>query len=238
RAAARPEEGLRAERQGGLRPRRRDRLPELGDEAEHRHRRLRSLERQGVLVRGHRDQDQAVRGGRRLPRRPDLRERRQAGQGPPRRPRPRRQDPLAGRLHADPDRPDQEREADDLQGDHPAGRPREGRLAEPCWIRGRARALPRRSTRQMTEDATTQVAPTGRRRPSIGIAPGIGLLLVGVVLAWLMVNLVKTPSGFFSIFLDGLTLCLVFGLVALWYWLVCWFLELINFAHGDIFLLG
>ncbi len=67
----------------------------------------------------------------------------------------------------------------------------------------------------MTEDATTQVAPTGRRRPSIGIAPGIGLLLVGVVLAWLMVNLVKTPSGFFSIFLDGLTLGLVYGLVAL-----------------------
>jgi branched-chain amino acid transport system permease protein len=90
----------------------------------------------------------------------------------------------------------------------------------------------------MTEDATAQVALAGRRRRSIGVAPGIGLLLVGVVLAWLMVNLVKTPSGFFSIFLDGLTLGLVYGLVALGYSLVYGILELINFAHGDIFMLG
>src|SRR6266513_1761359 len=32
----------------------------------------------------------------------------------------------------------------------------------------------------MTEDATAQVVTAGRRRASIGVAPGIGLLLVGV----------------------------------------------------------
>jgi branched-chain amino acid transport system permease protein len=90
----------------------------------------------------------------------------------------------------------------------------------------------------MAEDATIQAPSTRRRRRSIGVAPGVGLLLVGVVVAWLIVNLIKTPSAFFSIFLDGLTLGLVYALIALGYSLVYGILELINFAHGDIFMLG
>jgi branched-chain amino acid transport system permease protein len=90
----------------------------------------------------------------------------------------------------------------------------------------------------MTEEASIQALPVRRRRRSVGVAPGIGLLLVGVVVAWLIVNLVKTPSAFFSVFLDGLTLGLVYALIALGYSLVYGILELINFAHGDIFMLG
>ncbi len=71
-----------------------------------------------------------------------------------------------------------------------------------------------------------------------GVVPWLGWLFVLAVLFWLGVNLVKTPSDFVSIALEGLTLGLVYGLVALGYSLVYGILELINFAHGDVFMLG
>jgi branched-chain amino acid transport system permease protein len=64
------------------------------------------------------------------------------------------------------------------------------------------------------------------------------VLLVVLVVVWLAINLYKTPSDFFSVFLEGLTLGLVYGLIALGYSLVYGILELINFAHGDVFMLG
>jgi branched-chain amino acid transport system permease protein len=71
-----------------------------------------------------------------------------------------------------------------------------------------------------------------------GVVPWIGRGLVVILLFWLAVNLVKTPADFFSVFLEGVTLGLVYGLVALGYSLVYGILELINFAHGDVFMLG
>ncbi len=50
-------------------------------------------------------------------------------------------------------------------------------------------------------------------------------------------NLVKDPTEFFSVFLIGLTTGAVYGLVALGYTLVYGILQLINFAHGDVFAL-
>src|SRR6059036_2028712 len=84
----------------------------------------------------------------------------------------------------------------------------------------------------MSATATTEALPT-RWVPRIGALSAIGLVLV-----WLGINLAKEPSAFASTFLDGLTLGLVYGLVALGYSLVYGILELINFAHGDIFMLG
>src|SRR2546423_8155223 len=89
----------------------------------------------------------------------------------------------------------------------------------------------------MSASATTEALPT-RRVPRINLLSAIGLLFVAVVLFWLGVNLVKEPAAFASVFLDGLTLGLVYGLIALGYSLVYGILELINFAHGDIFMLG
>jgi branched-chain amino acid transport system permease protein len=63
-------------------------------------------------------------------------------------------------------------------------------------------------------------------------------LLVGVVLAWLGVNLVKDANTFFRVFLIGISQGAVYALVALGYTLVYGILELINFAHGDVFMLG
>jgi branched-chain amino acid transport system permease protein len=71
-----------------------------------------------------------------------------------------------------------------------------------------------------------------------GVVPWLGMALVALLIAWLAVNLVKTPADFASIALEGLTLGLVYGLVALGYTLVYGILELINFAHGDVFMLG
>ena len=50
-------------------------------------------------------------------------------------------------------------------------------------------------------------------------------------------NLVKDPTEFFSVFVIGLTTGAVYGLVALGYTLVYGILQLINFAHGDVFAL-
>jgi branched-chain amino acid transport system permease protein len=79
---------------------------------------------------------------------------------------------------------------------------------------------------------------THRRRPSEYITPVLGLILVGAILAWLVVNAIQAPDQFFRVFLIGLTNGALYALVALGYTLVYGILELINFAHGDVFMLG
>ena len=68
--------------------------------------------------------------------------------------------------------------------------------------------------------------------------PVLGSLLLTLLFVWLGVNLVKGPAYFFTIALIGLTNGAVYALVALGYTLVYGILELINFAHGDVFMLG
>jgi branched-chain amino acid transport system permease protein len=65
----------------------------------------------------------------------------------------------------------------------------------------------------------------------------IGLLFVALLLAWLAYDLYKSPRDFWTIFLIGLTQGSVYALVALGYTLVYGILQLINFAHGDVFAL-
>jgi branched-chain amino acid transport system permease protein len=66
----------------------------------------------------------------------------------------------------------------------------------------------------------------------------IGLTLVGLVGVWLVVNFVKGPEEFVNVALDGLTRGSIYGVVALGYTLVYGILQLINFAHGDVFSLS
>src|SRR4051812_1242309 len=54
----------------------------------------------------------------------------------------------------------------------------------------------------------------------------------------LLKNFAVAPSRFFEVTLIGLTTGCVYALVALGYTLVYGILELINFAHGDVFMLG
>jgi branched-chain amino acid transport system permease protein len=85
-------------------------------------------------------------------------------------------------------------------------------------------------------DASAPTLATRFKRPSL--ITSLGLLLVALLIFWLAVNAVKTPSQFMTIFLIGLTTGCVYALVALGYTLVYGILELINFAHGDVFMLG
>ena len=68
--------------------------------------------------------------------------------------------------------------------------------------------------------------------------PACAAILVGLLVFWLAVNFVKAPSDFGTVFFIGLTNGAVYALVALGYTLVYGILELINFAHGDVFMLG
>ena len=68
--------------------------------------------------------------------------------------------------------------------------------------------------------------------------PFFATLLLATLILALAVNFVKAPSYFFTISFIGLTNGAVYALVALGYTLVYGILELINFAHGDVFMLG
>ena len=77
-----------------------------------------------------------------------------------------------------------------------------------------------------------------RRSPASLAVPVFGSLLLLAVALWLGRNIYENPSNFFQVLLIGVTVGALYGLVALGYTLVYGILELINFAHGDVFMLG
>jgi branched-chain amino acid transport system permease protein len=66
----------------------------------------------------------------------------------------------------------------------------------------------------------------------------IGLLLLAAVIVWLLVKFVEDPTRFLNVVIIGVTNGAIYGLVALGYTLVYGILQLINFAHGDVFALS
>ncbi|MCP9487325.1 MAG: branched-chain amino acid ABC transporter permease [Gaiellaceae bacterium MAG52_C11] len=66
----------------------------------------------------------------------------------------------------------------------------------------------------------------------------LGSAFVLLLLIWVIGNFSQDPSEFLNVFLIGLTNGAVYGLIALGYTLVYGILQLINFAHGDVFALG
>jgi branched-chain amino acid transport system permease protein len=76
------------------------------------------------------------------------------------------------------------------------------------------------------------------RLRSSSVTDRVGLTLVGLVILWLAVNFVKGPAEFVNVGLIGLTNGAIYGVVALGYTLVYGILQLINFAHGDVFALS
>jgi branched-chain amino acid transport system permease protein len=77
--------------------------------------------------------------------------------------------------------------------------------------------------RRNTNELTTKV-----------LAYGLIVLLV----VWLFMNLMKAPSTFVTVFFDGLRMGSLYALIALGYTMVYGIIQLINFAHGDLFMLG
>ena len=88
----------------------------------------------------------------------------------------------------------------------------------------------------------TQAHAGARVRPGRSLGslamPAMAAALLLILALWLGVNLVKGPAYFFTVSFIGLTNGAVYALVALGYTLVYGILELINFAHGDVFMLG
>ena len=91
----------------------------------------------------------------------------------------------------------------------------------------------------MASDTTT-------RRPILALAPRlrgrangvIGIILLGLVVLWLGENIAREPKQFALVLLAGITNGSIYALVALGYTIVYGILELINFAHGDVFTWG
>ena len=91
----------------------------------------------------------------------------------------------------------------------------------------------------MSTQAHAETVRRRRSRPvSEVVTSAIGLGLVGIVVVWLVVNLFEDWSTFLQLTFSGLTRGSIYALVALGYTLVYGILELINFAHGDVFMIG
>jgi len=66
----------------------------------------------------------------------------------------------------------------------------------------------------------------------------IGAIVISLVLAlWMLVNIIETPTQFAQVAVLGLRNGLLYAFIALGYTLVYGIIELINFAHGDLFML-
>jgi branched-chain amino acid transport system permease protein len=88
----------------------------------------------------------------------------------------------------------------------------------------------------VTADASAPALGTRFKRPSL--VGALGMIFVFALVVLLVKEATVSPSQFFQTTLIGLTNGCVYALIALGYTLVYGILELINFAHGDVFMLG
>ena len=86
-----------------------------------------------------------------------------------------------------------------------------------------------------------QPVPTSARKSGAELAwigRGFLLILAAVVALILARNLLDNPRLFAQIVISGLQLGFVYALIALGYTMVYGIVRLINFAHGDVFMVG
>src|ERR1700712_5302788 len=81
-----------------------------------------------------------------------------------------------------------------------------------------------------------------QRKAKVRVGPLVERILSYVVVAlvaiWVVANIVQDPHRFLGSALVGLQNGLLYALVALGYTMVYGIVELINFAHGDLFMLS
>jgi len=85
-------------------------------------------------------------------------------------------------------------------------------------------------------DASAPTLATRFKRPSL--IGALGMLFVGGLVVLMVAEAISNPARTSQATLIGLTTGSVYALIALGYTLVYGILELINFAHGDVFMLG
>ena len=83
----------------------------------------------------------------------------------------------------------------------------------------------------------TATATLQRIRGS-SLIDAIGLALLALVVVWLVVKFFEDPTRFVNVGILGARNGAIYGLIALGYTLVYGILQLINFAHGDVFALS
>ncbi len=90
----------------------------------------------------------------------------------------------------------------------------------------------------MTTSAPAVRAPQLALRTRAVASRAAATLILAAGAVWLAVNLFHAPSQFFQSAVYGLRNGVLYALIALGYTLVYGIIELINFAHGDLFMLG
>jgi branched-chain amino acid transport system permease protein len=90
----------------------------------------------------------------------------------------------------------------------------------------------------VTSTATVVRAPQLALRARSLALQGSGTLIGVAVALWLIWNFSASPTQFFQAGVYGLANGVLYALIALGYTLVYGIIELINFAHGDLFMLG
>lgn len=83
---------------------------------------------------------------------------------------------------------------------------------------------------------TTAVAV--RARKSMEVSSKIGLVFVVGLIGWIVASFISGPTQFTQVLVIGLSNGALYALIALGYTMVYGIIELINFAHGDLFMLG
>ncbi|GLY30657.1 branched-chain amino acid ABC transporter permease [Kineosporia sp. NBRC 101731] len=87
-----------------------------------------------------------------------------------------------------------------------------------------------------TAIAASEVKP--RRLPRETAVSALGLLLVAAVVVWVLYEAIKSPQEFASLIVAGAGNGALYALIALGYTMVYGIIELINFSHGDLFMLA
>lgn len=82
----------------------------------------------------------------------------------------------------------------------------------------------------------SQIKPTLPTRVLVERAIGLGI--VAALVLFLVVKLVAEPAAFFTALVVGVNQGALYALIALGYTLVYGIIELINFSHGDLFMLS
>ncbi len=81
--------------------------------------------------------------------------------------------------------------------------------------------------------------PQTKIRPPLAWVGQLFFIALGLLVVYILgSNLVKDPSLFSQIFISGLQLGFVYAMIALGYTMVYGIVKLINFAHGDVFMVG
>jgi len=84
----------------------------------------------------------------------------------------------------------------------------------------------------------TQTTTAGYAPPRYKLESIIGMIVLAGFAAWIVASFIKGPRVFAQVLTIGLSNGALYALIALGYTMVYGIIELINFAHGDLFMLG